>query len=179
MRAIWITQQPADIPEGWERDGIPVRRLYFMEDDWIRFVPRMPRYGYEFAWRLEHEYHFYGAIVPLVRNNWVSIFSAGGLFFTYFHWEEPSLRVVPPGVSLDELLDVFREDVFGPTVALEDEWSVRHVTLRYWRLWDWERLKLGRNRWLELKDRGGDVHAERTDDLPEPTPEYDDSDSYT
>lgn len=170
--AFWTARQPVDVPEGWEHDGTSMRRTYGECDSWVRFVPRIPEWGTEFAWRLEHEHHFYGRVVPLVRRRSISIFSAGGLLFGYFSQDEPGLRVALPGVSLDELLDRLAEDRFGPTVPLEDEWSVRQIATRYWRLWDWERKTLGRSRWQELKDRGGDVHPDRIENIPERLPGY-------
>lgn len=140
-----------------------------LQDDWVKFVPRIPRQGDDLAWWLEHENHYYGTIIPLVQNHWVIIFTAGGLLFVRFH-EDLSLGVVNPGVSLDDLLHMYRDegDPGGPLTFVEEEWTVREVIGRYWDMWNWERATTGRNRWQELKDRGGEVHADRTDDLPEP-----------
>lgn len=162
----WRAQQPDVIPEGWGREGdVDADDAAIFALDWFYYVPRMPTEVEDLAWDLEHAWHFYGEPVPLVSNTWARIFSAGGLLFVWV--VDDTLRVVHSGISFAQIAAAYRTPNGGPSLRREPDRSAFDVGARFYDCWLWECEHFGRNRWQELKDRGGDVDEDWTEDVPE------------
>lgn len=167
MLALWRPQQPSQIPAGWVREADPGAedpRAFSL--DWFYYVPRMPIELDDIAWALEHAHHFYGQPVPLVANDWARIFSAGGLLFLWVI--DDTVRVAPPGTSFEDLAALNAGGSVAPTLRRTMDNSAFYIGARFWDFWLWECEYRGRNRWQELKDRGGAVHADRLNNAPKP-----------
>lgn len=126
----------------------------------------MPVNGFDIGWELENAFHLLGPLVPLVRDHQIRVYSVGGLLLAWPE-EEFMSQKVSASVWLDELLLEIEdaEDTIGFRVGeyyREDELA-RVVSFRYWNMWNWEHANLGRNRWREFQDRGGDVHPDWTE----------------
>lgn len=127
----------------------------------------MPIESEDLAWDLEHAWHFYGDPVPLVSNDWTRIYSAGGLLFVWV--VDDTLRVVPPGASFDDTAAMYRRPNGGTSLRREMDQSAFDVGARFYEYWLWECKYFGRNRWQELKDRGGYVDRWWTEDVAVPS----------
>jgi hypothetical protein len=163
----WITQQPNPIPDGWYRDGItPAANTHVFSRRWYNWVPRMPLETEDLAWYLERAYHFLGPPIPLVYNSDFSIFTAGGLLF-FWGRVDFDLRVVSFDCDLPNLVHRLEHGPLGGWfLRCRPESTVEHVGLAFRALWMYECGMHGRNRWQELKDRGGDVHADWIENAP-------------
>ena len=129
----------------------------------------MPYDVVDIGWYMENSYHFLGDPVPLVRNRVLTIIECGGLLFT-FNPESESLFVVQPGVTVAQLMESLGPRAMGvtQTTKLKEDGLAANVGSKYDDMWNWERKLFGRNRWVELQARGGDVHSSLLENLPMP-----------
>jgi hypothetical protein len=168
----WGARQPAVLPPkwDWEVTGRADFQVYNDSLSWANVIRRMPGERHDMGWNVEHAHHFYGDLIPLVRNFWVSIFECGGLLFVWIA-ENQKLLVVNPGVTLDELMVFYSGQAgggAGPISSRPADKLVVDIGNKFIEMRNWERRVFGRNRWAELKARGGDVHSDLTDDVREP-----------
>ncbi|OBZ70873.1 hypothetical protein A0H81_09141 [Grifola frondosa] len=151
---IWKSEAPDHIADGWNTD-------WEYCDRWTIFTGSVGSY----AWLFERAHHFLGQPVPLLQNEDLILFKAGGLLFLWVT-DADELHVVDPGTTLDDMVVLI--DHGGNLPLIQS--SFVHFKYRegwHYELWDWEVQVVGRNRWKELKDRGGEVDISRTDNLPD------------
>lgn len=151
------------MPPGWEREGVPENtfegRTFPLE--WTNIVPRIPVDVEDIGWDVEHVFHYFGTIMPLMKDPYVSVFSVGGLLLLWFD-DAYELQVVSPEVTLAQFIQSARDHtIFNlPTLSCERDEAARLAGCWLYEMWMWESGELGRNRWLELKERGGEVHSD-------------------
>ncbi|EKM61699.1 uncharacterized protein PHACADRAFT_190879 [Phanerochaete carnosa HHB-10118-sp] len=87
-----------------------------------------------------------------------AVFRAGGLLLVFVEEPEEACMAVPPGTALEDVVAALEADWYAFPEICEDLHR-ESVQLQAFARWDAE-LKCGRNRWIELKDRGGDVHPD-------------------
>ena len=110
-----------------------------------------------------HDKHYFGTPIPILYDTAQSrvFLRVGGLLFLWFPNNLDStfdtFMRVPSGLSLREItarLDAsntpFPETLMEPPV----------YSVPVKELWQWEVEVLGRNRWAELRRRGGEVHSD-------------------
>lgn len=151
---------PQEPPPPWEIDAID--RDEGGELAYIPYVQRLPRCPDDQAWSLEHVYHFYGTLVPLLRhfNADYVICQAGGLFFFMTNRCFEECRVVQPVVQPEMSLDTLARDLGREHIPPSEELRRDRAARRYKsHVYSMRRMELhaGRNRWMETKERGGDV----------------------
>ena len=159
----WHAARPPNVPPHWTT-------LFFRDypkRPWESWVPFGPVYD-NMPWELERTAHYLGAISPLLFNerDWVMIFAAGGLMFVHY-LDLDSIYVMDHRASIGGIaraVDQGRiEDVCVETV-FEGDLPCSAETYRYLTMWRTEKTSSGRNRWRELKQRGGDVDPAWLDD---------------
>ncbi|KAK7679977.1 hypothetical protein QCA50_016923 [Cerrena zonata] len=112
---------------------------------------------------LERATHFYERPIPLLHTFYTPyhsehvIVNVGGLLFLR-NSDEPLVYAVNEGVSLEQLL-AFAAQGQLPTREVTLEASQDIVGYWFYSLMCYEREKKGRNRCLELYQRGGRVNA--------------------
>lgn len=105
--------------------------------------------------------------MPLVRAQNYALYHAGGLLFANFELEEEFVTVLPPSTDLRHILEGRPRDLSCrvPLDAVGRHWRrASHV------MWQWECRILGRNRWDEMRQRGGDVAPSLIDSIPRQWP---------
>lgn len=113
-------------------------------------------------WDLERGSHFYGTAIPLLHrkiegyHHELAIFSVGGLLFV-LNTDDPFFHVVTPQMTLDELVASI-EAGHLPAEEMVPDTAPGIIAIWFHRMMRRERLKLKRNRCLELHQRGGRVH---------------------
>ena len=144
---------------------IPTLGIDDWSDDWSKWKLWNSWQGLpgDRAWHLEHVHHILGRPEPLLYhvNEEAFIFRAGGLYFLWWAQEDDRLEVFDvPDVSLAEIVDLLQEQDWhrirdlmpaGAQVQVASEEMMQH----YARQLDWELDTVGRNRWIEQKERGG------------------------
>lgn len=152
VKASCAAGRPQHVPQDWTNDGFAQNNA-----GWEDFVPVV---GENVAWELERSRHFLGTPVPILFNPYhlATIFKAGGLMFIFFE-QADSISVLQPGISAPEAARAVNEsrieDLCVETAT--DEHLCSSESYRYFILWQWEKFAFGRNRWRELKARGGEV----------------------
>lgn len=121
--------------------------------EWVNFIHRPQADLYDVGWCLEHVHHFLGDPVPLVRTSMITVFESGGLFFLWIP-ENVKLYVVHPGPALEDIMEAAGTI---PATLLEEDPLAYNISMLYENLRTWELMEHKRNRWEELKARGGDV----------------------
>ena len=120
-----------------------------------------------FAWQLEGCYHILGTKFPLMTaGSVVTVFEAGGLLYVDYE-DHNALFIVDEGLTIDDIDPVYWGDfiplgmtrINGDATAITDQF-------RFPDMWAWEWDSTGRNRWQEMKDRGGDVSDRWLGDPP-------------
>ena len=75
------------------------------------------------------------------------------------------------GTTLEEIVDAVDSGTLGPlslrSVRMDRGGS--YLRSRFEIVWQWEWAEFGRNRWQELKDRGGEVDESWLGERPEKT----------
>lgn len=114
---------------------------------------------------VENASHYYGRPIPLLRlsRDDSVILDIGGLLFLWFReLQLDGLLLVVSNMPLLQVADVVANGDYESITEGHVE-RVRGQTMRSSSVhlsWATETLKLGRNRWQELAERGGRVHAE-------------------
>ena len=111
------------------------------------------------AWGMEHASHILGEPIPLLSGQDLLILTAGGLLLV---WDAVAfdLYIVRPGVTLEDLLDQISTRPGLPARLAPVDDIAEYLYLTYKDYWNAERRDAGRNRWAELRDRGGWVHED-------------------
>jgi hypothetical protein len=150
----------SEIIDWWYRDGLTMADLPAgWNNDWSNWT-----YWYEWqglpgdkAWMLEHRDGFYGRPMPLMRSNSndsALCFRAGGLLFLAHAEYMDRLRVYDPNFPLLQ----HTSDI-GNSAAARHQGPFRipahFEAQRYHSLCKTENEEIGRNRWVEQKQRGG------------------------
>ena len=109
---------------------------------------------------MNHAYHFYGDPVPLVRNHVLVVFECGGLLFAWFPDGE-RIFVVHGNITPEQLATTWGPHGagHGPATILHADALAVSIGWKYFDMWEWENESFNRNRWVELRDRGGLVHT--------------------
>lgn len=151
---------PHDLPQPWKHAGVST-----IDEDWYPFVQRTPRADTSLALLLERSGHCYGTVVPLMECGPQTYFHCGGLLFAYL--DEEFVIALPPSMTVRDILALQdwppTRDVKFDRIATA--WANASHTM-----WQWERRIVGRNRWEEMRQRGGDVSTSLVEDLPEAWP---------
>jgi hypothetical protein len=131
----------ADLPQGWTNNW----------SEWDLWGEWQGLPGDE-AWMLEHRDRFYGRPTPLAHNDKdILCVRAGGLHFLTF--SSGGLRIFLP---TSPLLNNFPDVQHSATQPQEDSrYTAGLETRRFQLLWKIENGEMGRNRWVEQKQRGG------------------------
>lgn len=120
---------------------------------------------HKFSLEVEHASHYYGRPIPLLRSSMDDsiILNIGGLLFLWFReLQLDGLLLVDPDVPLLQVAHIVAHGDYRSIIVGHVE-KVRGQTMRSSAIhlsWAVESLKLGRNRWRELAERGGRVDAE-------------------
>lgn len=126
------------------------------------YMQRLPRTGDDQAWALEHTFHFYGTPVPLMRNfrDGFEIFEAGGLLFFMRSSSLEECSVAHPDVPLSALTGCYLGGIhLPPHEAIRRDMTTYAYVINLL-LTRWLELLVGRNRWMEAKQRGADVDVD-------------------
>lgn len=143
------------MPNGWKQDWLREHSLSPGFGRWIHFVPFLCREAY-----LHEESNFYGRPVPLLHDDDEMyarvIFKSGSLYFVMMLESDNETMVVPPGLSLEDVVARL-EQSYGPPMPFP---TIKQNVFCWDALccWESEVEGTGRNRWAELKARGGEVH---------------------
>ncbi|EKM55408.1 uncharacterized protein PHACADRAFT_256018 [Phanerochaete carnosa HHB-10118-sp] len=158
--AQWRARHPDSIPRGWERDADDGTSRAFPLD-WTNLTPRIPRDIHDIGWSIAHAHHCIGPLVPLMKIYRYSLYTAGDLLLLY-DFEMQQLWIVPPDLTLEQFLATCRAKGISrvPMILRNCDYAVVAWGKDSRRMWAWEGKRLGRNRWQELQDRGGDVHRD-------------------
>ena len=152
---LWKRHRPSlqgGIGDDWltvDSLSIPLDSLW--HDLFFRQAPRL------------QEKHYYGMPTPILFDKALSrvVLKVGGVLFVWFpdtlDRELDIFMRVPPGLPLQAIVARLETSntPFPETLMESPVWSVPVKEL-----WEWEVEVLGRNRWAELRDRGGDVHSD-------------------
>lgn len=157
--AYWQAHQPRHIPEGWQREGLPEQKVS-SGFTWMNIIPRWPKSYHDIGWEVEYAYHYLGSLVPLIENFYFSLFTAGGLLLLWSRLEE-TMFAISPEVTFEDFIIRYAPgggcDVSIASDRLSD-FAAEQWGRAFYNMWVWEGQTLVRNRWQELKDRGGEVH---------------------
>lgn len=146
--------QSDGLPDGWSTD-------------WKSFRDSSQWQGFpgERSWYLEHYYGFLGDTRPLAFHREAVVFKAGGLYF--FMWifteADDALIVFDPQTTLAEMrINLDKVSHNDPRINWRRVERVRysgfHESHAYSSGWENENRFCRRNRWAELKARGGFPH---------------------
>ena len=157
MRTRRAAEQTFDdeIPERWTTDVF--RERGYWPTPWRRYVLQMHNGS---LCEMEIQAHYYGTPSLLLYSDheYAAIFKMGGLLFVVFESGD-TLFVARHGVSATQLALAINNQNYGPLlhhgVSSDDPRTTE--SYRYFILWQWEKHKLGRDRWAELRDRDGEV----------------------
>ena len=150
----WRPHQPNPPPPGWSSD------FSSDSDDCPNPAPFLNTMRDSIGRQVEHEYHILGDIVPLLwqrdDEGDIVIAQAGGLLLAFLYWH---LTTLGPGVTAPEVARAVEE---GNLALLPHSQPRRDrvseiVGLRFEEMWMQEWATTGRNRWAELRERGGEV----------------------
>ena len=110
------------------------------------------------SWRLEDRYHILGTKFPLMTaGSVVTVFEAGGLLYVD-HEDLNALYIVDEGLTINDFEPVFSGHFIPHGLTLlEGDCTASTDYFRFSEMWAWEWDTSGRNRWQEMKDRGGEV----------------------
>ena len=160
--------QPTAPRRGWDTDI-----FVSPEDDefpeaatWTIYVTLVTEWG----WLVEHGLHFYGTFIPIVRRREPDyfIFRVGSLLIVEDEWEE-EFHVLDT-TNVYEAMDIVDSGSnFLRHVSLgchKMDRTVENESSRFLGMWQMEWMDRGRNRWQELKDRGGEVDPCWTEKRP-------------
>lgn len=166
--AYWKEFQPPHAPEGWATNMISpfeeTSGIYL----WADYVATVESE----AWFFENGMHILGTPIPLLHREeeCITVFTVGGLLCVRDQ-EMCCYYVMQPHVTVDDIVNwVNAGHVVSelPVLQLTGDATVDYESQRFTVMWEWEWAEHGRNRWQELKDRGGEVDACWTGERPEP-----------
>jgi hypothetical protein len=162
----WYQIPDADIPSGWSNDW---------ENWWRRWAWQdLPQPG-DLSWRLKHSLRFLGQPEPLLYTREVTFLQAGGL---YFFWNfEDQLFVINNQLSLDAILENLkgnRQPIASPGKDRSE--TRQNEVIQFHHIWDSEKED-GRNRWMELQERGGKPYPFLLSEVVNDMEEDDDDDA--
>lgn len=151
----WLASSPQGPPD-FDNEDIPLHHP-------LNFIPHLGHISYE----LEHSFNYFGTPIPLIYQDDEAydvrtLFKAGGLVFVMTEVPLVAFMVVPPGTTVEEAAAVLEDDTDGfPFPSVSKCMGAYCIQPKAIMKWGSEPKKLGRNRRAELKDRGGEVHADR------------------
>ena len=156
----WRPYQPDPAPPGWSTDFRPrddVPDHYDSVPDWTLFARTTEE---DSGSELEDAFFLIGTPFPLLYHpsSELIVVLVGGLMVLCTADEDPEL-VFEAGTTLREIVDAVDNGTLG-ALSLRSVRMVRggsYLRSRFEIVWQWEWAEFGRNRWQELKDRGGEV----------------------
>lgn len=116
------------------------------------------------GWSLENAFHILGTPAPILYqpNETYDLVHIGGLLFVI--WEMYLVYLVDPVVTPQGFVDIAEAKQPLPLTKLNYDEVAYRWGRKWWMYWNIERRR-GRNRWEEMRERGGDVHPSLLEDL--------------
>ena len=150
----WSTDfRPRDTPPGY---GVP---------DWVLFARTTEEVS---GSELEDSFYLIGTPFPLMYHprEELIVVLVGGLLMICYEDDNHKL-VLESGTTLQELVNAVENGALGALRFVRLDRGATYLRQRFDIIWKWEWAEYGRNRWQELKDRGGEVDVSWLGERPE------------
>ena len=147
----------SSIPQGWKLASDDAGQLFDNNPEVF-----LSAYGdRDGSWALEHAFHFYGTPIPVICNDMAMLLSVRGRLFVKLH-DSSRIMLLHSEVTLPWLLEVLgtRFDYYNLLrIGVYDDYMFGFVDLldHFDTYGTYEKHYSGRNRWAEMKSRGGSI----------------------